>query len=84
MDETKRHERLKRLRRSTECPIEGCGKRIPRTMLMCGAHWHEVPTPLKRDVRVSARRMWNDLTAEDGYRAWLDDAVAAIAAVEEP
>lgn len=80
--DTKREERLRRLRVSTVCPIEGCGRGIPRTMLMCGGHWAEVPHPLKREVRTSARRMWQDLTAEDAYRRWIDDALAAIVAVE--
>lgn len=75
MDDAKRAERIERLRRSTTCPIENCGRGIPRTLLMCRDHWFEVPPPLRREVNASARR--------DGYQAWLDEALAAIEAVEE-
>jgi hypothetical protein len=77
-----RAERLKRLRNSTICPVHECGQKIPRTLLMCPHHWRRVPAPLKREVYASARRMWRDIEAEDGYRAWLEDALAAIEAVE--
>lgn len=77
-----RAERLRRLRRSTTCPVKDCGAGIARTMLLCAHHWREVPGPLKREVRVSSRRFAQDLTAEDAYQDWLDDALAAIEAVE--
>jgi hypothetical protein len=71
-------DRSTRLSKSDTCPVEGCGKTIRRSMLMCGPHWREVPPPLKREVYASARRLFND-----GYRRWRADALAAIEAVED-
>lgn len=83
MDEVKRAQRVRRLGASTICPVENCGVGIPRTMLMCGAHWREVPHALKVEVRRSARKLWQEMS-DEAYRLWKDDALAAIEAVEEP
>lgn len=38
-----------------ECPIDGCAKRVPDHMLMCGAHWRRVPA----DLRSRLYRAWS-------------------------
>lgn len=35
------------------CAVDGCGLAIPKTLLMCGNHWVQVPAPLQRRVLTS-------------------------------
>ena len=60
------------------CPVQGCGVTgLPARLLMCSAHWHQVPAELQRAV----------LDAYDhrrgvGTLALLHAQAAAIAAIE--
>ena len=38
-----------------KCRIEACTEQIPRSQLMCGPHWSEVPKPLRDEVNAAWR-----------------------------
>lgn len=65
-------------RSSHRCPVQGCRVTgLPARLLMCSAHWHQVPAELQRAV----------LDAYDhgrgvGTLALLHAQAAAIAAIE--
>jgi hypothetical protein len=59
------------------CYALGCKGRIPTSLLMCPAHWHSVPAPLKERV-YTAHREWR---AGGSSRPYLIAALKAKLAV---
>lgn len=61
-----------------KCPITGCGRQVPRHLLMCGYHWHMVPWD-------AACRLYNTWQDGAGYGTvdHSDAMDACILAVEE-
>lgn len=45
---------------SHKCRVEACPEEIPRHQLMCGAHWAEVPKPLRDEIN----RAWKAYNRE--------------------
>jgi hypothetical protein len=39
-----------------KCPGPGCDKQVPADMLMCRAHWYQVPKALRNAVWAAWRR----------------------------
>lgn len=56
------------------CPVAGCTRLLPWSILMCRQHWALVPRPLQRQVY----RAWNDGTPAPDYLAVRQAAVDAV------
>lgn len=50
------------------CPIEGCTRKPKPGHLMCGGHWHAVPTHLQKAV-YAAYRQYRQTYDEADYQA---------------
>lgn len=70
-----------------KCPVEGCVRNVPDTLLMCKPHWFRVPAPMRMEVW----KTWSALNAEhidmsaaacrrrvEGYRQAKQAAIDAV------
>ena len=61
------------------CPVPGCTATLPFRILMCRAHWRQVPRALQ--LRVYAT--WNDAHPTSDYLAVRQEAIDAVVAGSE-
>lgn len=74
------------------CAAIGCHKQVAASMLMCRAHWYQVPLPLRnlvwaafRNYETACKRSSSKIQAEmlDKLRTAQDAAVSAVARAEK-
>ncbi len=63
------------------CAVDGCGLAVPKTLLMCGNHWVQVPAPLQRRVLTTYHALPSkNLAAVAAYRQAVELAKQAVQA----
>lgn len=65
-----------------QCAAVGCQRQIPLNMLMCGADWKAVPSPIQREVLSTWRARTRRPSDQLAVRAHEDAKAKAVAAVE--
>lgn len=58
------------------CPIDGCEKQVPNTMLMCKTHWYMVPAHMRNAVWRAYKRGEGIFTVD--YMRARDAAIAFV------
>lgn len=56
-----------------ECPVDGCTNRHKRHLLMCSAHWHALPKPLRDELWAAYR---HDGVLSERYQAAREACIA--------